>query len=347
MRREILTSITLFTVSLLLVGPVDAIIANVRPAKMYFNIALNPSGPTYVEGDIYIKNKDSITEHIKLTKSITFLNKMKLSEEEFDLQPGEEKAVHFKVTLYNMGTYSGYITIKFSTIGTFTLSTSIDCDITIYAKGYSTSTTTTSPTTSITTTIPGCKKLDEVCVQNSDCCSDRCELTTICTIRSIHGICLAYRTGYACVPGGSTTTTTTTITTTTALTSTTIVITTTTPSCLTKNKVCIQNSDCCSNNCVESKVCNVMTIHGICLAYKTSKICVDGAITTISTTTSTTIVTTTTPVTTTTTPNCLTSGQCCSVNEECCSGKCQYGKVCIQYDLHGVCQRYSYKYICA
>ena len=340
-----LTITTLITVSILLVSTVNALIANVRPAKMYFNVYLNPSGPTYVEGDIYIKNKDTVPEHIKLEKSINFLNKMKLSEESFDLDPGEEKTVHFIVTLYNLGTYSGHITVKFSTIGSYSLNTQIECDITIYAKGYSTTTSTTRPTTIPTTTIPACKKIDELCTQNSDCCSDSCELTTICAIRSIHGICQAYRTGHACVPSGSSTTTTTTITT-TALTSTTTVITTTTPTCLAKDKICTQDSDCCSNVCQESRVCVTMTIHGVCLSYKTSKVCVEGVTTTPTTSpTTTTSMTTTVPVTTTI-PGCLTSSKICSTNEECCSGKCQYSNTCVQYDLHNVCQRYANKCVC-
>jgi len=349
MKEKILTMLTLITASILLAGIANALIATVRPAKMYFDVYLNPSGPTYVEGDIYVKNKDTTPEHIELEKSMTFLNKMTLSQESFDLAPGEERAVHFIVKIYNLGTYSGHITVKFSTIGGYSLTTSVDADITIRANGYSTSTSTTRPTTSITTTIPTCKKLDYLCTQNSDCCSGSCELTTYCSIRSIHGICQAYRTGYACVPGGSTTTTTPTTTPTTVLTSTTIV-TTTTPICiLSKDKPCTQNSDCCSGICQESKICTSMTIHGICLSYRICKVCADGSTTTTPTTTptTTTSVITTVQSTTTTISGCFTTGQTCSSNGNCCSQNCQYSRFCVQYDVHNICQRYSNKYVCA
>ena len=346
MKEKILTMLTLITASILLAGIANALIATVRPAKMYFDVLLNPSGPTYVEGDIYVKNKDTTPEHIELEKSMTFLNKMTLSQESFDLAPGEERAVHFIVKIYNMGIYSGHITVKFSTIGGYSLTTSVDADITIRANGYSTTTSTTRPTTSITTTIPACKQLDGLCTQNSDCCSGSCELTTYCSVRSIHGICQAYRTGYVCVPGGSTTTTVPTTTTTTVSTSTTIV-TTTTLGCLSKNQVCSSNTDCCSGNCQETKICTSMTIHGICLSYRISKVCIDGSTTTTPTTipTTTTSVVTTIPVTTTI-PGCLTSDKTCSLNSDCCSGNCKYSNVCAQYDIHNICQRYTNKYVC-
>lgn len=332
----------------LLVPFVYPITAYIRPGKIILNVELNPFGNTDVGGFIELKNLDSTTTHVSLKPTGLIASKMELSENEFNLEAGESKIIYFYISLTSLGTYKGGISATYSLIGQITLSTSIEVDITINALSYSTGTTTTVPFLPTTTTIPWvCREYEETCSSDSDCCLGACQEKTVCSRISMHGICLAYRTDNVCVGEETPTTTTAPTTTTTTPTTTTPSSTTTTipTGCLTSGEECSSNPDCCSDNCQEEKVCHRKTIHGVCSRYGISRVCVQGSKTTTTTTSTTT--TTLPTVTTTIIPTCLTSGQTCSLNEECCSGNCKYSKVCFQYDLHGVCQRYSYKYTCA
>jgi hypothetical protein len=78
-----------------------------------------------------------------------------------------------------------------------------------------------------------------------------CEKVSICKIKSIHGICLAWQIYYICE------TTTTTIN----------------PECLPSGSRCEISGQCCSGNCQETKICYNKSIHGICLSWRITSIC--------------------------------------------------------------------------
>ncbi|MBD3155136.1 MAG: hypothetical protein GF368_00590 [Candidatus Aenigmarchaeota archaeon] len=134
-------------------------------------------------------------------------------------------------------------------------------------EGVATTTTRTTTTTIPTTTI----------IEYSDCQGVnflRCRYYSNCEWKGdpIFGHCEEKETTNTTTTKVSTTTKITNIQTTT--TSTTVQTTTTVLECLSLDEKCLFDLQCCSGECKIKRSCKNLSIHGICLSYIFSKVCV-------------------------------------------------------------------------
>jgi hypothetical protein len=112
--------VTLIFIGLMILSQfalVSAITGSMGNARMVLYPEVNGLTNTIIEKSILVKNVNDVAIDIKLEVDENSTEFLELVDEEFTLQPGEEKRAEFKVKVKKPGKYEGKINVFFSESG--------------------------------------------------------------------------------------------------------------------------------------------------------------------------------------------------------------------------------------
>lgn len=131
MKKQIVL-LTLVLISFLMVQSVSALIIYLRPPKMILRTNVTSGQTSIVEGFLVIKNPNNETINVTFQPKDDIKDITYMKQDTIVLEPNEEKNAEFSVGVSEPGTYSGKISVIYSSESSRAVM--LDAEVTVLAQ---------------------------------------------------------------------------------------------------------------------------------------------------------------------------------------------------------------------